>query len=153
MRLRLFASLPLLTALNGCSSVYDLRAVAIDGKLAFVAAETVIWSEPDCIYSVSVTAVDGPPALATKTDDARGVANGIYWNKTFEVTSCDNPFPLFYGAKLKGPPFYDDQAYNVEAKRLRVGVVYEITTSSKGSADGGGKFVITNERKIVNLPR
>ena len=154
MRLRLLAALAVVAALNGCSSSYDLRAVAIGGKLAFVPAETDLWGEPDCIYSISVSAEDGRAApRATKADDARMVANGVYWKKTFEVTSCENPFPVFYGAKLKGPPFSEDQGYNVEAKPLRRGVVYEVKTSSEGSAYGGGKFVITDERKIVNLPR
>ena len=154
MRHRLLALLPLTAALNGCSSAYDLRAVVIGGKVAFVPAETDIWGRPDCIYSISVSALGGPALKAKMTDDARMVANGSYWNKTYEVTSCDNPFPVFYGAKLKGPPFYKNQkSYNVEAKPLREGVVYEVSTSSEGSAYGGGKFVITDERRIVNLPR
>jgi hypothetical protein len=40
----------------------------------------------------------------------------------------------------------------VKAKPLRIGVVYEVTTSSEGSAYGGGKFTITEQRKVLDLP-
>lgn len=122
MFFRILTTLPAFAALAGCSSLYDIHAVVIAGKLAFVPAETNVWGEPDCIYSISVSAVSGPAAIPTKADDARMVANGVYWNKTIAVTSfCENPFPVLYGAKLKGPPSREDQEYNVEAKPLRIG--------------------------------
>ncbi len=153
MLLRTLIALPLIAALAGCSSAYDVRAVVIGGKLAFVPAKTGISGEPDCIYSVSVSTVDRSGAAATKADDAPTVLNGIYWDMTFAVTSCENPFPVFYGAKLKGPPFGDVEGYKVEAKPLRIGAVYQVSTASEGSAYGGGEFLITEERKVVNLPR
>lgn len=138
-------------SLGGCSSVYEIEATVIDGNIAFV-ADTNFWGNPHCIYSISVSAVDGPSAIPLEGDSLKMVENGVYWNKAFAVTSCDNPFPIKYGARLQGPPFPEVDAYSVEAKPLRIGVVYEVTTSSSGSAYGGGKFKITEQRTVINLP-
>ncbi len=146
------AALFLTLALSGCSSTYDLRAVVLDGKVAFVPTETDIWGEPDCIYSISVSAVDGPPAMPGDGDSIGMVEHGVYWNESFAVTSCDNPFPVVYCETLGGPPFRENYEYVVKPKPLRIGVVYEVTTASNGSAYGGGTFMITEQRRVVNLP-
>jgi hypothetical protein len=147
------AALFLPLALSGCSSTYDVRALVLDGKVAFVPTDTDIWGDPDCIYSISVSAVDGPSAKPEEGDSIGMVEHGVYWNESFAVTSCDNPFPVVYGEELIGPPFRENYEYVVKAKPLRIGVVYEVTTASNGSAYGGGKFMITEQRRVVNLPR
>jgi hypothetical protein len=66
-------------------------------------------------------------------------------------TSCENLFPIFYGQRIKGPPFiYSDGPSSVEAKPLRIGVVYQVSTSGDG-AYGSGWFRITREGRIENL--
>ena len=145
------AALFLILALSGCSSIYEVRAVIVDGKVAFVPAQTDIWGEPDCIYNIYVSAEEGPPETPQAGDSVGMVENGVYWHEGFAVTSCENPFPIVYGDPLKGPPFREGDGDRVKAKPLRVSVVYEVTTASQGSAYGGGKFMITNQRKIVNL--
>ncbi|MET4132550.1 hypothetical protein ABIE62_001685 [Porphyrobacter sp. MBR-155] len=152
MLYRTTAALILILALSGCSSVYDVRAVVIDGKVAFVPTDTDIWGEPDCIYSISVSAADGPSTNPEEGDSLGMVENGMYWHESFAVTSCENPFPVVYGEPLKGPPFRENDEYAVKAKPLRVGVVYEVTTVSEGSASGVGKFMVTEQRRVVNLP-
>ena len=142
----------LVLLLTGCSSTYDIRAVVIGGKLAFVPASTNIWGNPDCIYSISVREVEPRPSRSEVGGSSNEAANATYWDKSFAFTSCENPFPIFYASKLKGPPWRDLERYAVEAKPLRVGVTYEVTTSSEGSAYGSGRFQITEERKVVNLP-
>ena len=140
-------------ALSGCSSTYDLHAVVLDGRVAFEPTETDIWGEPDCIYSISVSAVDGASAKPGGGDSIGMVEHGVYWNESFAVTSCENPFPIIYGETLAGPPFRENYEYVVKPKPLRIGVVYEVTTASNGSAYGSGKFMITEQRRVVNLPR
>ena len=149
---RTVAAVFLTFALSGCSSVYDLRAVVIDGKVAFEPTDTDIWGKPDCIYAIWVSAVDGPPATPEEGDSIGMVEHGTYWHTGFAVTSCENPFPIIYGERLKGPPTQKNDGYVVKAKPLRIGVVYEVTTASDGSASGGGKFMITEQRTVVNLP-
>jgi hypothetical protein len=151
MILRTVVAVSLILTLTGCSSVYDIRAVVLGGRLAFVPAETDLWGEPDCIYSITVAAINGPPATPASGDRAGMVANGVYCYKVFDVSSCENPFPVFYGTELTGPPFREVDEYPVAAKPLRIGVVYEVAAGSQGSAYGGGKFMITDERKVVNL--
>jgi hypothetical protein len=85
-------------------------------------------------------------------DDRRLVLNGgVYWWKSSEVTSCANRFPIFYGQQIEGPPFiYGDGASSVEAKPLRIGVVYEVSTSGDG-AYGSGWFRINKGGRVENL--
>jgi hypothetical protein len=130
-----------------------MLAVAIDGRLAFVVDPHSSY-KPDCINFIDVS-VDkgGPLARPTATDQEGLVRNGgVYWWQSFEVTSCENPFPIFYGQQLKGPPFiYQDGAsYGVSAKPLRIGAVYQVGTSGDG-AYGTGWFRIAKGGHIENL--
>ena len=151
MSFRLLINSVIIAALTGCSYTYRIRADIISGKLVFVPNSTSIWGGPDCIRSVSVTAVDGPAAKATKDDDPKYVALGHYWNKRLDVNSCNNKYPLIYGSKLRGLTYYKDNRYNVEAKRLSRGVLYEIAIDSEGSGYGGGKFIIGHDGVVSNI--
>ncbi len=82
---RAIATFLLAFALNGCSSTYDIRAVVLNGKLAFVPTTTDIWGKPDCIYFISVSAVNGPPAMPTKGGSASMV--GLITTLTYEVSA------------------------------------------------------------------
>lgn len=139
--------------LGSCSYGYDLLAVAINGRLAFIVDPHSSY-KPDCIESVDVS-VDkgGPIARPAATDDTRLVRNGgVYWWKSFEINSCLNPFPIFYGQQLKGPPFIyqNGNPSSVEAKPLRIGVLYSVNTSGDG-AYGRGWFRIAKGGHIENL--
>ncbi|WP_235522881.1 hypothetical protein [Novosphingobium sp. Leaf2] len=141
-------------AVSGCSSVYDIRAKIIDGRLAFV-AKTDFFGNPDCVRGISVATDDGPAASPEAGDDVSAVRRGVYWEQTFSSPSCDNPFPVVYGARLSGPLFKyaDGQTKSVKAKPLVKGITYSVSAQSSGSAYGGGKFRITPEGKVINLGR
>ena len=153
MTARTITALILAFILSSCSTAYDLKAILVDGAVAFVPEDTDIWGnpDPDCFYSISVSIVDGPAATPAAGESVGMVKNGTYWNKTFAVTSCDNPFPVTYGAKLRGPPFRKNYEYEVEAKPLLPGFTYEVSASSNGSAYGGGKFRLTKQGTVENL--
>ncbi len=140
-------------ALGSCSSVYDITAKVADGQVAFF-ADTDFFGNPDCIRSIAVEAVDGPPATASPGDDEASVRRGVYWQKTFASPSCENPFPVRYGADLTGPPFIyaDGKGKSVEPKPLLRGVTYNVSAESSGSAYGGGRFRISKDGQVQNLP-
>lgn len=145
--------LVLLLALGSCSYSYDLLAVAIDGRLAFIVDQHSGY-KPQCIDFIEVS-VDkgGPLAHATAGDDEALIRNGgVYWWNSFEVSSCENRFPIFYAQRLTGPPFtyQDGERDSVEAKPLRIGAVYEVSTSGDG-AYGSGWFRISRNGRIENL--
>ena len=138
-------------ALGSCSYAYALQAVTIGGRLAFVVDPSSDY-HPDCVQSVSVSADEGAPtADPASMDDRRLVLNGgVYWWKVFDTGSCENPFPLFYGAPLRGISSKGRRA--VDAKPLQVGVAYEVNTTSNGSGSGTGWFRIRPDRQVENLP-
>lgn len=150
-------------ALGSCSYSYDLLAVVIGGRLAFI-VDRSSSNKPDCISGITVSTDKGETATARAApgDDEQLVANGVYWWKSMVQRECQNPFPIFYGQPLKGnrlvygegiPGAVPGEASSlVEAKPLHVGVVYEVTTTSSGSGYGGGYFRITPDRRVENWP-
>ena len=141
-------------ALGSCSYAYDLLAVVIDGRLAFI-VDPSSDRKADCIGSIHVS-VDkgGPIARAEEGDDEALVQNGgVYWWKSTEVSSCENSFPIFYGQQIEGAPFIYDEGrpISVEAKPLRIGMVYEVTTTGSGSGSGEGRFRIDRNGRVENL--
>lgn len=150
------SALPVLIilALASCSSSYEILAKVSDGKITFVPAKHDIWGDPECVRTIIVTARDGPPAQAAPGDDAADVARGVYWESYFGSSSCENRFPLIYGAPLRGkPPVLELRDAHVSAKPLRAGVVYDVEAESPGSAYGTGAFMITPKGTITNLGR
>ena len=150
---RVAAATAMLLMLGSCSYAYSIRAVAMNGRLAFVVAP---WSErhPNCVRGVTVS-VDkgGPIARPSPGDDAALVRNGGgYWWEQFDVTSCPNPFPIFYGQPLKGVPsdYGGGRTSSVKAKPLVIGHVYEVGMESSGSGYGSGWFRITRDGHIEN---
>ena len=141
-------------ALGSCSYDYSLRAVVIDGRLAFI-VDPSSDRTPNCVRGITVSLDDsGPHAEPTKGDDEGLVKNGVYWWENKEVGSCLNDFPVFYGAPLQGKPFdYGDKhSGRVKPKKLRVGVVYEVSASSSGSGYGTGWFSITPQLTVESWP-
>ena len=146
--------LALFATVSACSSEYDIRTTTFEGTLAFV-ADTNFFGNPDCIRGITVEAEDGPSATPSPGDDLNAVQRGVYWQHTFASPSCENPFPVRYGAKLLGPLFAysDGKTKSVQAKPLLRGVTYSVSAESSGSAYGGGRFRITDDGKVINLPR
>ena len=153
MRSIMVILVPLL--LSGCSYIYDLRAIVINGRLAFV-VDPKSKQQADCIRSIHVQTADAEVARAKPgPDDAKGlVANGVFWWKDYAVDACPNKFPILYGQPLAGRAFVysDGDTKGVEAKPLRIGVIYQVDTSSGGSGYGGGRFRIRPNRTVENLP-
>ena len=146
-------------ALGSCSYSYDLLAVVIGGRLAFI-VDPSSSHKANCVSGITVATDKGETATAKATsgDDEQLVANGVFWWKSMVQRDCQNPFPVFYGQTLngirlvypKGIPGAGEASPIVEAKPLRVGVVYEVTTTSSGSGYGGGWFRITSDRHVEN---
>jgi hypothetical protein len=135
--------LPLLLA--GCSYAYEIRAVAIGGRLAFVPAD----GDYGCAVSIDVGVEAGgraPRAVPAPGDDRLLVVNGgVHWSTRDRRGDCSMDFPIRYGADGRAA------TAQVAAKILRVDVPYSVNTWGEG-AYGSGCFRITAERRIENLP-
>ena len=152
MPIRPIFALICIVALGGCSYSYDLLAVVIQGRLAFI-VDPHSRSGADCINSIYVGTDSAARASPTAGDDRGLVANGVFWWKDYAVDACLNPFPILYGQHLIGQPFvYSSGSGGVEAKPLKVGVIYEVGTSGSGSGHGSGRFRILPNHRIENLP-
>src|SRR3546814_11654443 len=127
--LRLAAATLIVLSLGSCSYAYSLRAVVIDGRLAFVVAP---WSKrhPDCMRGVVVSIDEGGPiAKPAPGDDAALVQNGgVYWLKQLDLLSCPNSFTIFYGHSLKGTPFGHggEHTESVRAKPIAPGPLHQL---------------------------
>ncbi len=124
--------------LGSCSSAYDIRAVSIDGHLAFEPLETDVWGNPDCVKWIEVTAIDGPLEGDGRIVWTRGRSNG----------PCELDFPIAYGGHADDDP----SATSYGPKPLVRGLTYEVVALSPGSAYGGGRFRMTEEGEVENLP-
>lgn len=155
MRLRSAILIASALLTNGCSYIYDLRAIVINGRLAFV-VDPKSKQKAKCIRSIHVSTADNETARAAPDrGDAVGlVTNGVFWWKDYAVDACPNKFPILYGQRLEGRPFIysDGDTSGVEAKPLRVGVIYEVETASGSSGYGGGRFRIRADHTVENLP-
>lgn len=138
----------LLLLLTGCSYGYDLRAIVLAGRLAFV-VDPASQQDANCIRSISVSAESGPAAAPSDGDDRQLVKHGVVWSKDTAVTECLNRFPILYGQPLTGQPFLPP---GVAAKPLRVATVYTVETTGSGSGYGSGRFRIRRDHTVENLP-
>jgi hypothetical protein len=138
--------------LGSCSYGYDLLAVAIDGRLAFIVDPHSSY-KPDCVGEINVSVEKGGPLARPGPGDDKGLVRngGVYWWKSTEVTSCENRFPILYGQQIKGPLFnYENGPSSVEAKPLRIGVFYGVNASGAG-AYGSVWFRISRTGHIDNF--
>ncbi|MBC2665238.1 hypothetical protein H7F51_06885 [Novosphingobium flavum] len=154
MMLRILCSIVAALSVGGCSYVYDVVAVIVDGRLAFI-VDPKSQSGADCIRSIHVSTGESARATPVPSDDRQLVANGAFWWKDTAVDECLNPFPVFYGAPLKGKPFvYKDGLHGgVEPKPLLTGVIYDVDMSGSGSGYGGGRFRILPNNRVENIPK
>lgn len=115
-------------ALGSCSYTYDVRAVMIDGRLAFVADRSWL-GQPDCFRSIEVR--------------SRAEPSRALWRQAAPASSCPFDFPVFYGDRLIA---------DVLVEPLRAGTIYEVASMSRGSGYGRGRFRLTGDRRVENLP-
>lgn len=130
--------------LASCSYVYDLRAIVIDGNIAFVPVEEDVWGNPDpeCFYSIKVV------KLSENFSQEE-----IVWEDEKKYASCDNPFPVKYGSELLGKyeGCLSGVCEQVEAKPLIPSGIYEVHTTSEASNYGGGRFRYEADGSVTNL--
>ncbi|GAA0446033.1 hypothetical protein [Sphingomonas molluscorum] len=150
-RLRLL--LPLLAVtLGSCSYVYDLKAVVIGGRLAFV-VDPKSRNVASCLNAIDVIASGEVKAKAAPGDDVSRVRYGTFWHERLDY-GCADKFPIFYGQRFKGKRGPSGQAIKVvAAKPLRIGIVYEVSTTTGTGGYGGGAFKIMPDHTVSNLPR
>jgi hypothetical protein len=133
-----------LLMLGGCSYIYDIAAVMIDGRLAFV-VDQESGRKPSCVSTVSVVL----DVRAVKHPDG---VDPFLW-KEGQLSDCANTFPIFYGQRIKGEaPSPDHVLDTLPAKPLKIGVIYEVHILSEGSGYGGGRFRLTADGRVENLP-
>jgi hypothetical protein len=144
--LRAAAPILCIVALSSCSYSYDVHAKVSGGRLVFDANPQ--WGA-DCVRRVEVTS------------EERAV--GTVWEQSISYDdACANKFPIVYGARLPGhPQIYDNggvpeamigtPAPSVTAKKLTVGVIYTVSTTTGATGYGCGRFRIGSDRQVENL--
>lgn len=139
-----------LLLLGGCSYTYKVLATVIGGRLAFV-VDPEFWHSPSCLNAVWVTADGEARAKAAPGDNVSLIGSGTFWHEKVGH-DCVDQFPILYGKRLTGPVLPPDrQTGSVAAKALRIGVTYEITTTTGATGYGGGAFRILPNRHVVNV--
>ncbi len=145
--------LPLLgfaLALGSCSYVYDVKAGVIGGRLAFI-VDPKSRNDASCFNQIDVIASGDARAKAVPGDDVSRVGHGTFWHQRLDH-DCIDEFPIFYGQSLKGKPSpLGQKIETVAAKPLKIGVVYEVTTTTGATGYGGGAFKILPNRTVVNV--
>jgi hypothetical protein len=112
----------LAVSLGSCSYAYDLKAVVIGGRLAFVVDPTSRHNA-SCINQIDVIASGGVRAKPAPGDDVSRMSYGTVWHQRLNY-DCIDAFPIFYGQRLKGKPSPLGRAIQVvSAKPLKIGVV------------------------------
>jgi len=145
--LRVLALISLL-GLSGCSYSFDVRAVMIDGRLAFV-AEGPSSGQAKCVTSVRVLPQDYEPGREGEPTEA-WAQRAYAWSDHGDY-DCDDHFPIFYGAPLKGTD--ESGLPDVAAKPLRVGTIYEVSAVAGATGYGAGRFTLLPDGSVENLGR
>ena len=126
--------------LGSCSSVYELRAVMVEGQLVFEPTETDFWGDPECAKTIDLVAVNGP----------LGGDGRLLWRRGSTEGPCDLAFPIIYGS-----PKYDHlvnpSTGSIGPKPFPPGLTFEVTALSPGSAHGSGRFRFDEDGKVINL--
>ncbi|WP_148291517.1 hypothetical protein [Brevundimonas abyssalis] len=140
--------------LGGCSYAYDILATMIDGQLTFIVDPSSRTKPSSCLTMIVVSAQDRQRRMeAQPGDDAQPVNTGVvWWNRV--GYDCETHFPVTYGVPLAGEPRSPEQAdYEVEAKPLTPGVIYEVGATAGATGYGGGRFRLTGDGRVENIPR
>lgn len=132
--------------LSGCSYSYDVKTSMSGGQVLFSANPQ--WGA-DCVRHVFVGAV-----TAEGIQDA-----GVMWDRSIShEDGCENIFPITYGDPLKGQPLVYEYggskgqpARSIEPKPLRIGVLYEVHTTTGATGYGCGRFQIDPSSQVQNF--
>ena len=138
--------------LGSCSYAYGILATMVDGRLTFV----VDPSRPEpstCITRITVSAHDRQSRVeAEPGDNVQLVKAGVVWWNSVGY-DCETRFPIAYGVPLAGEARTPEQAEReVAAKQLSPGVVYEVSATAGATGYGGGRFRLTTDGEVENLP-
>jgi hypothetical protein len=138
--------------LGGCSYAYDIEAAIIDGRLTFIVDPTS-RPKPSCLTRIEVSAEDRQSrAEAEPGDNVQLVDGGVVWSNSVGY-DCQTSFPIAYGVALRGEPRDPTQeGREVAAKQLIPGVIYEVSATAGATGYGGGRFRLTADGRVENLP-
>lgn len=142
-----------LLMLGGCSYTYGILATMIDGKLVFIVDPKSPSKPSSCLITITVTAQDRQSRVRAEPNDNVQLVNAgvVWWNSV--GYECSTRFPVTYGIPLVGDPSSPELANNeVHAKPLTPGVIYEIMVVSGATGSGGGRFRLTANGEVENLP-
>jgi hypothetical protein len=129
-----FITLAALTlTLNACSYGYDLLATLRGGQVVFL-VDPKSSNTPSCVRRIEVY------DLAKRE---------TVWRESLDYDNdCANKFPIIYGQIFEGQR--QPEWPTIEAKELRPGVTYEISTTTGATGYGGGLFHIDGSGHVVN---
>ena len=133
--------------LDSCSYSYDIRAVARQGRIAFV-VDPQSDHQPGCVRRVELSSDDPMPTGASS--NAQSIATDVLWMYSVDYDdACANRCPLAYGQALKGRHRPED--HRVGPRPLQFERIYEILTTTGATGYGGGRFVVHRNGHIENL--
>jgi hypothetical protein len=121
-------------AVFGCSKIYPLEAVFIDGRLAFTSDHRGPESAPYCLAWVTVAEESG-----------RIVWSFDAYEAYKDAEHCGPNFPLIYGHAPKGAKT------EVSAQRLVSGRRYFVSVSAGNSYEGAFRYRIRTISQVENL--
>ena len=125
--------------------------IVINGHLAFI-VDPQAQHDVRCFNQIDVVASGNARAKPSPGDDVSRVSYGTFWHQRLGY-ECVDEFPVMYGQPLKGKPNPLGQGGGaVSAKPLRVGVVYEVSTTSGATGYGDGAFKILPDHRVINVP-
>ena len=143
MRTRGPALLVAVFALHGCSYSYDVHAVMIDGRLAFVSAD----DDFTCAANISITTDEAARRTPAEGDNNSLIQNaGAFWWTNAPAIDWLMPFPVIYGTVPAG------MRQHVAPKPLQIGTIYSVSTVGPGGGIGHGCFRLEASNTVRNLP-
>jgi len=140
--------------LSGCSYTYDILATMIDGRLTFIIDPKSRSKPSACLTTIMVSAQDRDRRVEAEPGDNNGLINAgvVWWNSV--GYDCETRFPVTYGVPLAGGPRTPEQVEReVAAKQLAPGVIYEVVATAGATGYGGGRFRLTEDGRVENLPK
>jgi hypothetical protein len=128
-------------ALSGCSYTYAVKAVMLDGRLAFV-VDPASRERPRCVSRVSVVLehVEG----SESSDDP------TFWDNAGGY-DCEDVFPVFYGVPLAGARASAPAVDERPARRWEPGRTYQVVVVAGATGYGGGRFRVHPDGRVENL--
>ncbi|MGI8405690.1 MAG: hypothetical protein ACR2OE_13175 [Thermomicrobiales bacterium] len=132
---RIATLLLLALALSSCSYSYGVLATVRNGRVVFI-VDPASSQQPSCLRRIEVI--------------AEYERDPIWEESVSYDDDCENKFPLPYGARLEGQ--HQQNQKMADAKPLRRGITYEVSTTTGATGYGGGRFVVRPDGRLENLP-